>query len=174
MAKGIRFDGGFKMLAPNPVGGWDPSQAGTPTKPAKPAHRSVTLGAIMDNQGSIANGMLTGTTFAKATGAFEVLDNTFPAPAELVLGDFRLVNTVDYVVGAAVGNTATNMAAVISKLPGYSASAIGAVVTVLCDHQADDIDFRVVHYGGVFSLGNFTGSGYLTKGVPYVGPPILT
>ena len=173
--RGVRSNGGFKMLAPAPVGYWDPSQAGMPTKPTKPPHRTVTMGVITANQGPITNGLLTGSTFSKATGSFTVADNTFPAPVELILGDYRLVNTIDYAVSAiAAANTATNIAAAISKVTGYKASAIGATVTVLCDYQADDIEFRAVHYGNVISLNAFTGSGYLTLGVPYAGPPVLT
>jgi hypothetical protein len=174
MAKGIRFNGGFKMLAPAPVGNWDPSQKGMPVKPTVPHHRTVTQGVIMADNGAVTNGMMTGTSFAKATGTFEVVDNTFADPVELVIGDYRIFNSVDYAVGVAAANTATNIAAVISKLPGFSATAALAVVTVLCDHQADDTDFRALHHGTTLTLSNFTGSGYLTKGVPYAGPPVLT
>ena len=174
MTKGIRFDGGFRMLAPAPVGYWDPSQAGMPVKPHKPSHRTVTLGVITASNGAIANGMMTGSTFSKATGHFEIVSNAFAVPVELVLGDYRIVNGVDYTVGAAAADTATNMAASISKLPGYSATAALAVVTVLCDYQADDVDFRAVHHGSTLTLSSFTGSGFLTKGVPYAGPPVLT
>lgn len=174
MAKGIRFAGGFKMMAPAPVGYWDPSQAGMPSKPPKPEHRTVTLGVIMDSKGALTNGMMTGTVFSKATGTFEVVNNTFADPVELVIGDYHIFNSVDYAIGGAAADTATNIAAVISKLLGFSATAALAVVTVLCDHQADDTDFRALHHGTTLTLGNFTGSGYLTKGVPYVGPPVLT
>lgn len=174
MVKGIRFDGGFKMAAPVPVGYWDPSQAGMPAKPLKPSFRTVTQGVIMDVSGALANGMMTGTNFSQATGTFEVVDNTFADPVELILGDYHIFNSVDYAIGAAAANTATNIAAVISKLPGFSATAALAVVTVLCTHQADDTVFRALHHGTTLTLSNFTGSGYLTKGVPYVGPPVLT
>lgn len=170
--RGIRFGGGFRMSTIKRPIFWDPSQAGMPTKPPRPDYRTTLLGPIMANHGALTNGMMTGTAFAKATGSFEVLDNTFPAPAELILGGHRLVNTVDYAVGALVADTAHNLAAAISNLPGFYATHLLAVVTVECDYQADDVEFRVVHYGGVISLGNFTGGGYLTKGVPYVGPPV--
>lgn len=174
MAKGIRFAGGFKMMAPTPVGYWDPSQAGMPTKPVRPAHRTVTSGVIMDSKGALTNGMMTGTSFAQATGHFEVVDNTFADPVELIIGDYHLFNSVDYAIAGTKAATATNIAAVISKLPGFSATAALAVVTVLCSHQADDTDFRALHHGATLTLSNFTGSGYLTKGVPYAGPPVLT
>lgn len=174
MTKGIKFNGGFRMLAPAPVGYWDPSQAGMPVKPPRPSHRTVTSGVITADNGVVANGMMTGSTFSKATGHLEVVDNTFATPVELILGDYRITNTVDYAVGVAAANTATNMAVSISKLPGYSATANLAVVTVLCDHQADDVDFRAVHHGSTLTLSNFTGNGFLTKGVPYAGPPVLT
>ena len=173
MAKGITFNGGFKVMAPGPVGHWDPSQAGTPSKPPKPSHRTITSGVINSDRGPVANGMMAVGTFTLATGSFEVLDNTFPAAAELVLGDFRLVNGVDYVVGAAPADTASAMAAAISKVTGFSATSALAVVTVKCAYRADDVNFYAVHHGGVVSFGNFTGGGYLTIGVPYISHPIL-
>jgi hypothetical protein len=129
----------------------------------------------MDSKGAVSNGMMTGTVFSKATGTFEVVDNTFASPVELVLGDHRIFNSVDYAIGGSKALTAANIAATISLLPGFSATASpAAVVTVLCDHQADDTDFRALHHGATLTLSNFTGYGYLTKGVPYVGPPVLT
>ena len=175
MAKGIRSHGGFKTMAPAPVGYWDPSQAGMPVKPPRPSHRTVTSGVIMDSKGVLTNGMMTGTSFSKATGHFEVVDNTFASPVELVLGDYRIFNSVDYAIAGSKILTAANIAATISTLPGFSASNSGtAVVTVLCDHPMDDTRFCVLHHGATLTLSNFTGSGYLTKGVPYVGPPVLT
>lgn len=175
MAKGIRSNGGFKMMAPGPVGYWDPSQAGMPSKPPRPSHRTVTSGVIMDSKGALTNGMMTGTSFSKATGHFEVVDNTFADPVELIIGDYHIFNSVDYAIAGSKALTAANIAATISLLPGFSATASGlAVVTVLCTHQADDTDFRAIHHGATLTLDNFSGSGYLTKGVPYAGPPVLT
>jgi len=174
MAKGIRFNGGFKMMAPAPVGYWDPSQNGMPIKPTKPSHRTVTIGVIMDSSGAVTNGMMTGTLFSMATGSFEVVDNAFVDPVELIIGDYHIFNSVDYAIAGTKALTAANIAATISLLPGFSASAIAEVVTVQYNHQADDTDFRVLHHGSTLTLSNLTGSGYLTKGVPYAGPPVLT
>lgn len=173
METGVKFDGGFKMLAPKLSTSWDPSMAGMPTKPSKPSHRTVTLGVIMSDRGAIGNGMLTTGTLSNATGHFAVADNSFPAVAELVLGNHRLINTIDYAVGTTATLTAVNIAASISKLAGWVATSALAVVTVKYNHQADDVEFRVVHHGGVVSFNAFTGGGYLTKGVPSVGPPVL-
>jgi hypothetical protein len=175
MSKGnLRSNGGFRMTTPIQVQAWDPGIKGMSTKPTKPSHRTVTMGVIMGDGGFIINGMMTGTAFAGATGTFTVADNTFPAPVELVLGDYRLVNSIDYIIGAAATDTAHNIAAAISTLPGWSATHNLAVVTVVYVYPADDIEFRAVHHGGVLSFTTFSGGGYLTKGVPYAGPPVLT
>lgn len=175
MAKGIRFAGGFKMLAPAPVGYWDPSQAGMPPKPPRPTYWTVTSGVIMADNGAVTNGMMTGTSFAPATGTFKVVDNTFAATVELIIGDYHIFNSTDYAIAGTAALTAANIAATISLLPGFSATASDlAVVTVRCSHQADGTDFRALHYGATLTLSEFTGFGYLTKGVPYAGPPVLT
>ena len=173
MAKGVKSNGGFRMLAPKLATSWDPSIKGMSAKPATPSFRTVTLGQITSNRGVEGNGTMTTGAFAKAHGSFTVADNTFGFPIELIIGDYRLVNTIDYVVGAAAADTATNLAAAISTLPGFSATAALAVVTVLCDYPADDTDFRAIQHGDTVTLGSFTGGGFLTKGTPNAGPPVL-
>lgn len=169
---GVRSNGGFRMLTPNLQFSWDPSVKGMPVQPPSPRFLTTTLGPIMANHGAIANGMMTTGAFIKAIGSFTVADNNFADPSELILGPYRLVNGVDYVVGATDGDTATNIATAISKIPGFSASANLTVVSVECDAQADDVPFKAINYGDTESLGSFTGDGYLTKGIPQAGPPI--
>ena len=173
--RGVRSNGGFRMIVPKLRISWDPGCKGMPTVPPYPEHLAVTLGQIMNNAGAMTNGMFTGSG-SKAFGCFEVVDNTFATPAVLFLGDYRLTTYVDYAVGASASDTADNFVAAICKIPGfYAFSPIGGIVSVECDYQADDIQFRAAHYGDVVSLGNFNANdGYLNKGTPQAGPPILT
>lgn len=175
MNTGVKSAGGFKMLVGIVPYGGNPAISGVLGTPRK-LRQTVTTGPVMTDAGSFANGMLsrplTGPT--QATGTFTVADNSFPAPAELILGTHRLVNSFDYLIGADTAHTATNIAAAISLLPGFSAVAVASVVTVSYSHQADDTPFFAIHYGTVTSFNTFTGAGFLTRGTPIVGPPVIT
>ena len=108
------------------------------------------------------------------TGVITVASNDFSAMAEIFLGNYRLLANVDFVVGAAVGDTATNIAAAINQFPGFSASVNMAAVTVLySDGSAADVDFRPLHYGEVVNF-TFVPDGLMTKGNPQSAAPIMT
>ena len=175
MSKGVKSAGGFKVLVGVTPYGSNPAIPGILGRPRK-LRQTVTSGPIMTDAGSFANGMLTTpiTGRVQASGTFTVADNTFPAAVELVLGETRLLNSFDYLIGTDTDHTATNISAAISKIPGFSASAVASDVTVHCIHQADDTPFYAVHHGAVLSFDSFTGLGFLTLGTPVAGPPVLT
>lgn len=175
MSTDTRTAGGFTLHVQTYPYGTDPTRAGIWGKPP-PLRSTVTLGPIHDAKGAFANGMMVTpiTGYVPATGSFVVADNTFPAVAELLIGDYRLLNNFDYAIGVGVNQTATNIAAAISRLPNFSASAVGATVTVRCFQQADEVVFKAIHHGAVVSFDTFTGNGFLTRGVPQAGAPVLT
>jgi len=89
---------------------------------------------------------------SRPTGDVEVSDNGFQGTqASLFVGPFELASNRDFVVAGAAGATATNIAAAISNLPGYDATAAGAVVTVEGPAGAvgDRLRFRAAYRGGV-------------------------
>jgi hypothetical protein len=95
----------------------------------------------------------------------------------LHIGPFTLVTGLHWnpTVGDA-NASATALAAAINNLPGYSASALAAVVTVTGPAGADESEGMVfsARYEGVTE--NFTLSpdtGYLGGGAPSLGPPEL-
>jgi len=115
--------------------------------------------------------------FAAKTASFTVNNNDFSTGAAvIILGDFELVSAVDYAIGAAVGNTATNIAAAITNLPGFTATPTGADVAVEYDAgTADIVDFSITHYG---TITNFTAitpaTGEMANGSPNISAPVLT
>jgi len=173
--KGVKSAGGFKMLLNTYPYGTDPAVPGVLGRP-RPNRKTVTQGPILSDAGALGNGMMItpNTGPVQATGSFKVADNTFPGTAELIMGDYRLINNFDYLIGAAAADTATNIAAAISRVPGFSATALVDVVTVNYIHAADDTEFRAIQHSTVLSFTLFTGNGYLTKGVPVAGPPVFT
>lgn len=170
-----RTPGGFQMLVQTYPHGTDPSRPGAWGQPL-PIRKTVTMGPIFNSAGAVANGMLITpiTGHVTAVGSFVVADNTFPAVVELLLSDHRLINNFDYAIGALAANTATNIAAAISKLPNFSATAGGATVTIRYAKQADDVVFKAIHHGAVSSFTTFSGAGFLTQGVPISGAPVIT
>lgn len=170
--RGVKAPGDFKMLVGIVPYGGNPAIPGVLGTPVK-KRTTVTLGPILTNAGAVGNGTMH-HVHTDATGSFTVADNTFPGPVELVLGDYHIFNSFDYLVGAAAADTAANIAAAICKLPGFSATSLLAVVTVKSTAQADDIEFRAHQHSTVDAFNAFTGSGYLVKGLPVAGPPIIT
>ena len=67
-------------------------------------------------------------------GFVEVLVNPIAGPETspiLFVGPFTLEAGRDYLVGGGAAATATNIAAAISNLPGYTGSAVGTTIEVL-------------------------------------------
>jgi len=126
--------------------------------------------------GQNARMTLAGGVTASQTGTFTVADNDFSGGrVELVLGDYRIVNSVEYQIGAAVADTATNIAAAISALPGFQAVADDAAVTVTYGGgPVDEVEFRAVHHGSVTNFTPFSpATGLMGGGSPAIGAPLF-
>jgi hypothetical protein len=63
-----------------------------------------------------------------ATGTITVAADTWTGPTTVHIGQYVLTSDVDFVTGGGVNATATNLAAAIDALPGYSAPAPGAAI----------------------------------------------
>jgi len=170
--KGRHHGQPFTCLVGNFPYGSDPShnlpqfQVPPPNRQAI-THQVLTVG---DNQVSAQNhvGRMDGA-IAPKIASLTVADNDFSTGAAvLTLGDFTFTAGVDYVVGGAVGATATNLAAAISTLPHYTATPSGADVDIeYTGGPADQVDFRVTYYG---TITNFTplvpATGFMDNGGP--------
>jgi len=73
--------------------------------------------------------------------------------ASLFVGPFELVSNRDFVTGGGAAATALNIAAAIDSLPGYSAVAVGAAVTVEGPLGQMELKFSAAYRGGEL---NFT------------------
>lgn len=115
-----------------------------------------------------AHGILTGT-ITPSTATVTVADNDFSDEAILTIGDFTLRSGVEYVVGGSAAATATNIAAAISNLPGFSAVDVGSDVNISgpeslnsgecvleAQYQGAVVNFTLSPTGGFFNPGGQT------------------
>jgi hypothetical protein len=171
----------FTVLVGHHAYGSDPSH-NNPIYQAPPVlRRAVTFQAIDTNgNGAVhathVNGLLAGAKAPK-TADFTVADNDFTTgPVILTLGKYTLTSMVDYAIAGSAALTAIEIAAAIDALPGFTASAVGVIVSVLYGlAPADEVDFSVLHLG---TIANFTlltpDSGVMGNGAPAITAPALT
>ena len=82
-------------------------------------------------------------------GDVTVASDTFvDQSASLFIGPFELVSNRDFVTGGGTAATATNIAAAVDALPGYSGGAIGSTVTVTGPLGQVGLRFNAVYRGG--------------------------
>jgi len=171
----VRSNGAITQLVGLFPHGPDPVWPGLYGKPL-PRFQAINMGVVTKGQVN-QNGRMTpapgGAT--PCTGQLTVADNDFSTGrVELVLGNYRLINSVDYQVGVAAINTAANLAAAISRYSGFRATALGAVVTIVAAATADVIDFRALHYGTKVNFTPLTPTaGILALGSPQISAPVL-
>lgn len=60
-----------------------------------------------------------------------IADNDFTDSATLYVGDFTLTSDVHWVAGGSAAASATALAAAIDNLPDFTASAVGAEITIV-------------------------------------------
>ena len=178
----------FTMVAPNLAGGSDPSlgEAGNPTV----LRSRFTQQYIVEIAGkggpnivtgnpkgptTICGGMLTTGGSTGATGTVEVADATnmlIRGGVTLILGQYRLVAGVDFVVATGSKNdTATKLAEAINALPGYTAPAPGGAtvsVTGPVGPAGNMAEFRATG-GAAYSLTLTPSTGTLSGGTPTIG-----
>jgi hypothetical protein len=83
------------------------------------------------------------------TGEVTVASDVFAgASASLFVGKFELVAGRDFVTGGGAAATATSIETAINNLPGFSASAAVAVLTVTGPRGQVDLRFDAVYRGG--------------------------
>lgn len=113
------------------------------------------------------------------TGDVEVTSDTFAGnSASLFLGPYELVSGRDFATGAGAATTASNLADAIDALPGFSASAVGAVVTVNGPQGQQGLRFEAAYRGGTvnFTFTYVAEDGVLSQGIgggPIDPPDIL-
>jgi hypothetical protein len=110
-----------------------------------------------------------------ATGTVTVAVNTFAGPTTVQVGQYVLTTGIDFDVGGSLAATATNLAAAIDALPGYSAPAPGAAIVTVTG-PAGVAGNEVVFASSGASPQNFTFNpidGTMDGAEPIQGPPIL-
>lgn len=181
----------FKILVANLAGGSDPSRGpsgnpvrirsaftqqffpdiggrGVETTPVSPKTPGVgtRIGHVEYSVGSVP---------VRATGTITVDSDTFLGPTTVQLGDYVLTSGEEFVVGGGVNDTASNLADAISTLPGYSAVAVGDLVTV--SGLNGILGNEVLFTSGGSSPNNLIlspSNGRMTGAEPKIGPPLIT
>lgn len=115
-----------------------------------------------------ASGNPAGSSIDYNTGEI-VFDATGNAP------DAATTITIDY-TGTTPGDIATNLAAAISALDGFTAIPAGPVVNIVGPHGPDGnaLLFEAIYEGAVQNFGLAPADGSLAGGEPFIGPPIIT
>lgn len=114
----------------------------------------------------------TDSTLVNSMLEITVASNNFTSRAVLYLHTYKLISGLDWVVGGGINDSATNLAAAINTLDGFSATAVGAVITVLGPKGAAGfgIPFRSSYDGAIvnftFSTENYLTHATITK--PYI------
>jgi len=110
-----------------------------------------------------------GSTINHGTGAL-LIDTTGDIP------DAATAITVDYTAVITDDNVATNLAAAIDGLPGFSAVAALNVVTVTGPPGPNGNDTRcsAVYRGAVQNFTFVPATGFLSGAEPRIGPPAIT
>jgi hypothetical protein len=176
----------FTMLIANLKQGSDPS-LGTVGNPVK-MRSTCTFqlcpeiagrGPVTDSAGlSTLRGNITYPSSGgpvASSGKVTVATVAFAGPTTLILGQYRLTTDEDFVVDASTSTTATNLAAAIDALPGYtgSASTDDVNITGPVGPDGNEIAFKM---DGI-SPYNFTldpPEGHLEGAEPVIGPFVFT
>jgi phage tail sheath gpL-like len=112
-------------------------------------------------------------TPVRGTGTITVANNTFLGVTTVTVGKYEFVLGSDFAIGAGVNNTATNLAAAIDATPEYTASAVGATVTVT--GLTGPLGNEVAFCAGGASPNNFTfaPTDRMSGAEPYIGPVLI-
>jgi len=137
---------------------------------------SFTDQAISDNFGKTRNAYLDGSNPpTQITCDIEVIDNDFTTGrADLKLDKYTVRSGLEWTPGGSLALSATALAAAIDNLPEFSASAIGAVITVLGPTGPHKLEFSVLYRGSKTNFTMTPNSGYMTPGEPVMDGPEIT
>ena len=181
--------GAFRVLAPIYPYSFDPSLL--PLRPMEwpvfwstlrpvPFRNTTTYQVVKTDKGAKnINARVAPTTtpiLNPAEGYFTVNDNDFTTGrAVLHIGDYELISHLDFAVGVGVNATAANIAAAVSKLPGFTGQNVGPVVHVFYDAgPMDVVEFRAAFNGMVTNFTTFVpDNGQLAMGSPSIVAPLL-
>ena len=131
----------------------------------------------LDTAGHSSFGVLAVTDavniLAAHEASFTVNDNDFSGGAVIRVGPYELSSGEDFAVGGTVAATATNIATAITNLPGFSAAAVVAAVTVTGRKglQGRFDRFELRSYG---PKDNFTSVVGFAGGSPDIAGPTIT
>lgn len=111
-----------------------------------------------------------------SSGVLVVADNDFSNVASLFLGPYQLDSNTHFTVGGSTDLTATALETAINNLTGYSAQRIGSTITISGPSGLEgyELVFRVKYKGTVTNYTLTPNDGFLTNGLPTVGPVSLT
>ena len=186
------FEDDFRMLIGSYPHGTDPSLNNRAAGQPPQLRTTITAGpGFVAGEPHVVGAVSAG--YITQTGTIEVLDLDFSTGrCVLTLGEDRqdlpkpnspsddgreieIVSGLHYLAGGTLGATATNIAAVLARLPGYKVSVLGAVITLeyVCDVNAN-VAFHVRHYGTILNLGLTPETGFLSQGTPALAYPIIT
>lgn len=176
------FSNDFQILVGHVPHGTDPSHNNKSIGQPAQIRTAIRVGNVHVERGAHIVGASRGGDQPQS-GTITVVDNSFTERVVLTLGEFELVSHIHYTPGGSTGATATALAESIARLPGWSASALGSVVTVeYAENTSAKTEFRVLYdawadgsLGGGHQNFNLTPSdGYLNLGLPSIGPVVLT
>jgi len=107
-------------------------------------------------------------------GVVTVADNDFSTGlCELTIGPYTFRGGVDYAIGAALANTAINLAAAITNIPELTAVAVGADVTIDHPYGLDPVEFSVLHTGTHANLVLVPAQGWLVPSSRLLDPDVF-
>lgn len=182
----------FTMLVANLTGASDPSRnsGGNPVKvrstitqqhlPELPGGSDWGPGLASEKTPGLGTkkGLLTTTAGvpARGIGSVQVANNDFTEPAYLYIGEAVFKSGEDFVVGGGVNATATNLAAAITDLDGYAASAVGAFITVQSPFGPTgwEVKFEAIYEGAIQNFVLIPNNGFFQTAEPTIGPPTIT
>lgn len=139
-----------------------------------PALGAVTMQHLNVGNGKFSNSNLSGSP-ESSTASITVADAADPEGngSVLTLGKVTLVEGLHWEVAVAdVNATAANLATAIDNLSGFSASAVGAEISIEGDTGVPNIAFKVVANTDNLTLDPETGT--MTNGSPSIAAPSIS
>lgn len=136
-----------------------------------PALGAVTMQHLNVGNGKFVNSNLSGP-LEPSTASITVDAAVDPEGngSVLTLGEVTLVEGIHWAVDVAnVNKTAANLATAINNLSGFSASAVGAEISIEGDTGVPNIAFKVVANTNNLTLAPETGT--MTNGSPSIAAP---
>ena len=176
MNKRTIHSGGFTQLLGTHEFGADPSH-NNPFFQAPPGRGAVLQGNVLDEQGLGLNAALEEAAYTGQTATITVANNDFTTGrALLYLGDLVIISGLHFLQGAGVNNTATNLAAFINGIPGWTAPAPGAAVVTVTygGPPTDDVRFEAEYHGTITNYTLAPTTRFLTNGTPALVAPVFT